>query len=66
MVGATIERGEVISAEGNAYSVRSLDREGIVSPPMQALDRGGYDMGDLVFFFLFQDGTGAIIGEISR
>ena len=61
MTGANIERGRVLTAENDTYTVASLDREGIVSPPIQTTDDKRYTVGDTVYFFLFRDGTGKIL-----
>ena len=59
--GATIERGRIKAAEGGAYTVASLDRDGIESLPMTSISENSYTVGDTVYFFLFPDGTGKII-----
>lgn len=58
--GAVIERGRIVSTDGG-YTVASLDREGIVSPPILSIDAKTYSTGDMVYFFLFNDGNGKII-----
>lgn len=62
--GARIERGEILTVNDDVYTVASLDREGIVSPPIPALAGSGYATGDRVYFFLFRDGTGGVLGTI--
>ena len=59
--GAFIERGKILAATEAGYSVKSLDRDGIISPPIQTIDDSTYTVGDTVYFFLFRDGTGKII-----
>lgn len=59
--GATIERGKILTAETDGYTVESLDREGITSPLMTAIGNDTYTVGDPVYFFLFHDGTGKIL-----
>lgn len=59
--GAIIERGKVLTAADGGYTVQSLDRDGIVSPPIQPIDDSTYTVNDMVYFFLFRDGTGKII-----
>lgn len=59
--GAVIERGRVRSVAATGYEVASLDRCGIVSPPILSIDGKEYAVGDMVYFFLFSDGTGKII-----
>lgn len=69
--GAAIERGTIQKAEGGKYTVKSLTRDGIVTPPIPALPlmqgtENGYEAisyaaGDRVYFFLFEDGNGMIL-----
>lgn len=61
--GAVIERGRVQAAVTGGYTVVSLDREGIESPPLSPIDGQSYTVGDMVYFFLFRDGTGKILCE---
>lgn len=58
--GALVERGTIKSIESAGYIVASLDRKGIVSPPLGAVD-DEYAAGDMVLFVLFLDGTGKIL-----
>jgi hypothetical protein len=66
MFGATIERGWVVEKIGTAYRVASLTRDGIISPPIPAMGTGEYTADELVYFFLFEDGTGAILALIAQ
>ena len=60
-----IERGEIICVNDNGYEVRSFGRDGITTPPMQALMTGDtFSAGDKVCFFYFNDGTGRIIYKL--
>ena len=54
-IGAAIERGEVLTAETGLYTVKSLDRDGIESLPIAAINSTVYQAGDRVYFFLFRD-----------
>lgn len=56
-----IERGEIAEVSGNGYIVKSLDRDGITTPPLEALHEETYSVGDKVYYFYFRDGTGRII-----
>ena len=57
-----IERGQVAGAETDGYVIQSLDRDGIKTPPLKALEEGqSYSVGDKVYYFIFKDGTGRII-----
>ena len=58
--GALVERGTIRSIESAGYIVTSLDRKGIISPPLGAIGED-YAVGDMVLFVLFSDGTGKII-----
>ena len=62
--GATIERGRIISAQAGKYTVESYDRDGVTTPPITTTDDNSYNTGDRVFFFMFNDGTGRIIGKM--
>lgn len=62
--GAVIERGKILRADESGYTVASLDREGIESPPIGALGDTTYTVGDTVYFFLFRDGTGKIVSKL--
>lgn len=65
MPGAFIERGEIKAAGVNGYTIRSLDRLGIQAREIRAIRTAGdttYTVGDRVYFFLFRDGTGMILG----
>ena len=57
----TIERGEIASVSDGLYTINSLDRKGITTPPMASVDGRSYLVGDRVYFFYFADGTGRII-----
>ena len=76
--GALIERGKIFAREGTRYKVVSLDRPEVVSRWMRASSffvneredeegsviRYSYAVGDPVFFFMFPDGRGLILGRI--
>lgn len=66
-----IERGKITTITDGGYSVSSLDRDGIVTPPLKAIQYGqssgtlpNYKVGDRVYFFVFSDGTGRIIDKM--
>lgn len=61
--GAPVERGRVIDLSGEGARVESLSREGITSPPLPVLGDENVEVGDFVYFFLFGDGTGMILGR---
>lgn len=56
-----IERGRIETADNGLYTVASLDRDGIVSLPISPADDAVYQVGDLVYFVIFKDGTGKIL-----
>lgn len=58
---ASIERGTITAVSEGEYTIASQDREGIETLPVPAMDERTYAVGDEVDFFLFADGTGAII-----
>lgn len=60
-IGATLERGVIAEVTEAGYAVASLDRSGIISPPIKARDNADYAVGDRVYFFLYPDGTGIIL-----
>lgn len=59
--GARIERGIIVHAKDGMYEVKSLTRDGIITPPIKG--NGNYDAGDCVYFFIFDDGNGMVIGS---
>lgn len=70
--GAAIERGRVQTVTKDdtgkitGYEVVSIDRKGIISPPILPIDSKTYTVGDTVYFFLFRDGTGKIICDMQQ
>lgn len=67
--GARIERGKVTGTETSGGNIRyilaSYDRNGITTPGLAPLPAGEtYAEGDGVYFFLYPDGTGRILGRI--
>ena len=46
-IGA-IERGRIREAAGTGYIVESLDRKGIVSPPLSPIFDSAFSQGDTV------------------
>lgn len=88
--GARIERGIIQTASGEQYKVKSLDRDGVITPLIGVLEIAPtitmrvthdkyestttetikaeykptkYTVGDMVYFFMFGDGNGAILGK---
>ena len=58
-----VERGTIISVENNAHRVKSIDRENVITPLLRTIDGSVYEVNAAVYFFLFDDGDGAIIGK---
>ena len=62
--GARIERGKAadVTTEGGRIlcSVESLDRPGVRAVRLPCPE--GVADGDVVWFFLFEDGTGGVLG----
>ena len=63
--GARIERGRIVDATGEGMRIASLSRPGIITPPLHIIGNPSPTAveGDFVYFFLFEDGTGGIIGK---
>lgn len=64
------ERGRVVSASDELYTIESLDREGIICPGIVALAGNSFLPGDFVYFVSFADGTGCVLcnatGHVGR
>lgn len=72
---AKIERGTLKKLASDGWIVASMDRKGIETQPMQpmeilkltgtveGLSKTVYQVGDRVYYFVFPDGTGQIIGK---
>lgn len=57
-----IERGKILAVEDGGYTIASLDRDGITTPPLLPVSESDtFSPGDRVFYFYFRDGTGRII-----
>lgn len=68
--GAKIERGRITGAKRNEngmtkYTVESIDRPGVASGNI-SWDGETIPAETLVYFFLFGDGAGRVIGKITR
>lgn len=61
--GARIERGTIKEVTADGYRVESFDRRGIITPPIPASGGAAFENGATVYFFVFEDGRGLIIGE---
>ena len=60
--GATLERGVIDCIEDGKYRVSSITRDGITSMPIKPVrEEDTYEIGDMVYFFLFNDGDGLIL-----
>lgn len=56
-----IERGRITEIINGGYIVQSLDREGIETMPLKPTSNAAYQVNDMVYFFAFNDGSGAVI-----
>lgn len=61
--GAPLERGVIEQIKDQKYTVASISRKGITSPPIPSAAKDTLSIGDLVFFFLFDDGDGLILAK---
>lgn len=61
---ALIERGIILCVADDGYTVVSTDRPGITTPILKALNGSVYDVNTAVYFFVFDDGDGGIIGAM--
>lgn len=62
--GAKIERGRITAIEGEEprrYTVESIDRPGVTGCGLTGRE-DTYTIDETVYFFLFEDGTGAVLG----
>lgn len=67
--GTKIERGLVLEIETvnnntNLYTVESIDRPGVIGYKLPCFT-GSAVLNSTVYFFLFNDGTGGVIGQLS-
>jgi len=63
---AMIERGQVVSVSGGLYKIRSYGRDGLTTPGIPPMRSGdSYNVNDKVYFFLFSDGHGAVLGKFT-
>ena len=76
--GARIERGMIDEVNDKKYKVKSICRDGVKTPWIETLsiapkiyadgteikyEPTEYAVGDMVYFFMFADGRGAILGK---
>lgn len=59
--GTLIERGKIAEVANGGYRVANLDRPGLTSRVITGIDNTTYTANDIVYFFMFRDGTGKII-----
>lgn len=62
--GAYVERGKVLSKEGDGYRVESWCRDGVTTLPLTYLGFGELQPGTLVYFAMFDDGKGIILHDV--
>lgn len=63
MKGAEIHIGTVIKTDNGTYIIKSITEYPMETPAIKALDNQTYNAGDRVFYFLFDNGYGAVIGK---
>ena len=61
--GAVVERGIVLSVSDAGARIASLSRSGIETPPLPAILGMAVCVGDYVYYFMFDDGTGRVIDK---
>ena len=64
LYGAVLERGRVTEVQEDRYRIVSLDRRGITTPPLPALQGTQVQAGDTVLFCMFDDGSGMVIAAM--
>ena len=78
--GAAIDRGKILRAEGGGFIVASYQNPDVETRPMQPVNeyvreyegdpptenKYTYAAGDEVYFFMFPDGRGMILGKMER
>ena len=59
---AIVERGVITEKTEDGYKILSLDRDGLDVPPLAPVTTGDvFAVGQKVYYFVFNDGTGRII-----
>lgn len=61
--GANIERGVITEIGDDGYKVQSYTRDGVITPAIPSTSGATHKVGDRVYFFVFDDGHGAILAE---
>lgn len=79
--GVSIERGKIVEIQGDRYVVESYTKGGVKTRPIEAVNKyvneyegqppkerkyDEYLVGDSVYFFMFGDGRGMILGKMVR
>lgn len=59
--GALVERGRIAQIANDGYRVENLDRRGLTSRAVEAMDNTEYAVDDIVLFVMYRDGTGKIL-----
>lgn len=64
---AKIERGVIQAVSSGLYTVASFSRDGLITPGIPALPGTGgpYTVNEKVYFFLFGDGSGLVLGRFT-
>lgn len=61
--GVPVERGVIVDVQSAGCTVRSYGRPGVITPPLPAIRQSTLHSGDQVYFVLYEDGTGKILGK---
>jgi hypothetical protein len=62
--GAAMERGTVVRMTSGKPVIESIDRPQMVTRPLPMPDGMTVSVGDTVFFFAFDDGSGMIMAKV--
>lgn len=67
--GAAFDRGRVTGKRSRTnlqYRMESYTRKGVKTRWMESVGDTEYGVGDEVYFFMFPDGRGMVLGRMSR
>jgi len=63
MYGAHVERGIITFTDNGMHTVKSFCRDGLSISGLPAIGGAIFNIGDRVYFFIFDDGTGLILDK---
>lgn len=64
--GAPVERGRVLEIESELATVASDSRPGLIARALPITNGVTVSVGDTVFFCLFEDGAGFVMGLCAK